>query len=118
MPADERDWSCVNIRHDGRHAQTTVWKPWRSPRLFHSWITFDREPLRHVHARVDFEHAKVTPRYCAAQRALQGLQGHDGVWLAGAHMHDIDGHESAVCSAVEVARRIASDSARLQTLVS
>jgi predicted NAD/FAD-binding protein len=116
MPAAERDWSCVNIRHDGRHAQTTVWKPWRSPRLFRSWITFDREPLQRVHARVDFEHAKVTPRYYAAQRALQHLQGHDGVWLAGAHMHDIDSHESAVCSAVEVARRVAPDSARWRTL--
>lgn len=40
MPPRERDWSIVNMRDDGTHAQSTMWKPGRGD-LFRSWVTFD-----------------------------------------------------------------------------
>lgn len=114
MPQDKRDWSVVNIRHDGRHAHMTVWKPWRAEQVFRSWFSYDREPPAHVHHLIEYEHPKVTPRYYAAQRALNTLQGSADVWLAGMHMHDIDSHESALCSGVNAARGLAPDAPRLR----
>jgi predicted NAD/FAD-binding protein len=116
MPADAQAWSIVNVRYDGTHAQTTVWKPWRSARLFRSWITYDAEMPDHVHALVTFEHARPTCRYFETQRALNALQGDAGVWLAGNYMHDVDNHESAVVSAIRVAERLAPAAPRLATL--
>lgn len=116
MPSDKRDWSVVNVRHDGRHAHTTVWKPWRGEQIFRSWITYDREPPDRVHALVEYDHPKVTPSYYAAQRALNTLQGHGNIWLAGLHMQDIDSHESALCSGLNVARELAPDAPRLKLL--
>jgi len=116
MPADERDWSIVNVRHDGRHAHSTVWKPWRGRRLFRSWLTFEEQVPEPLHELVVFDHPKPTPEYFALQRALGARQGEAGLWLAGVHMHDIDSHESALLSGVNVARRLAPDALRLQRL--
>ncbi len=114
MPKDKRHWSVVNIRHNGRHAHMTVWKPWRNEHVFRSWITYDSAPPSDVHHVIEYEHPKVTPDYYAAQRALQALQGNAGIWLAGMHMHDIDSHESALCSGVAVAHSLAPTAPRLR----
>jgi predicted NAD/FAD-binding protein len=116
MPADQRDWSIVNIRHDGRYAHTTVWKPWRGPRLFRSWLTFEQQVPEPLYERVEFDHPKPTPDYFAIQRALASQQGQAGIWLAGVHMHDIDSHESALVSGANVARRLAPQAPRLQRI--
>jgi predicted NAD/FAD-binding protein len=116
MPARREDWSTHNVRYNGKHAQATVWKPWRSPRVLRSWVTYDDKLPDRMHLLAHYDHAKVTPRYFEAQRALQAMNGERGVWLAGMHMHDIDSHESAVCSAVEVVKRLAADAPRLRVL--
>jgi predicted NAD/FAD-binding protein len=117
MPADERDWSIINVRHDGRHAQMTVWKPWRSKApVFRSWVTYDAELPRQVHHLVHYDHPKVTPTYFEVQRSLAGRQGQGNLWLAGMYTHDIDSHESALVSAVNVARRLDPDAPRLELL--
>jgi predicted NAD/FAD-binding protein len=117
MPARERDWSIVNVCYDGRHSQATVWKPWRSPRVFRSWLTYSEELPERMHALVHFDHAKVTPSYFRIQRELGTLQGRDQLWLAGVHMHDVDSHESAVCSALNVVQKLAPDAPRLSKLL-
>jgi predicted NAD/FAD-binding protein len=116
MPAREQDWSIVNVRHDGKHAHTTVWKPWRSQRVFRSWITYDESPPQHVHEIVTFDHPKATCEYFELQRALIAQQGDGGLWLAGMHMHDVDSHESAVRSAVNVVQRLDPNAPRLPRL--
>jgi hypothetical protein len=45
------------------------------------------------------------------------LQGRGQLWLAGAYLRDVDSHESAVLSAVHVARRLAPHAPRLQALL-
>lgn len=116
MPADRSAWSVVNIRSDGRHSQNSVWDPERGLPVFRSWVTYDQRMPQPVYAVATYEHGKVTPAYYAAQARLKALQGVGGVWLAGIYTDDADSHESAVHSAVVVARGLAPDSARLRSI--
>jgi predicted NAD/FAD-binding protein len=116
MPARPREWSIVNVRHDGRHAQMTVWKPWRAPRVFRSWVSYDARMPEPLHELIRFEHPAPTCSYFEIQRALGALQGQDGLWLAGMYMHDVDSHESALMSAVNVAERLDPAAPRLAML--
>jgi predicted NAD/FAD-binding protein len=64
-----------------------------------------------------YEHPFVDAEHFRAQKSLAELQGQSNLWFAGAHTHDIDSHESAVQSAVHVARRLAPGSRNLARLV-
>src|SRR5579859_4085856 len=115
MPAQEKNWSVVNVRYDGKHASSTVWHPTSSKRpIFRSWVTYDEELPSSPYALTTYEHAKVNPQYYQAQKHLQALQGCDNLWLVGLYMHDIDCHESAIVSAVKVAQQLAPDSTNLK----
>jgi predicted NAD/FAD-binding protein len=118
MPPDARDWSVFNLRHEGRYTHATVWKPWRTTGLpvFKSWVTFKDEPPETLYAQASYWHGRITPEYFAAQRALAELQGEHQLWFAGVYTHDVDCHESAILSAVKVARRLAPESSRLAQL--
>jgi predicted NAD/FAD-binding protein len=117
MPADERDWSIVNVRHDGRHAQTTVWKPWRSrSTVLRSWITYDERPPEPAYQITQFDHPKVNRAYFDVQRALAARPDGDSPFLAGMHTHDIDSHESALVSALHAVARLDPDAPRLAAL--
>ncbi|WP_158277252.1 FAD-dependent oxidoreductase [Serinibacter arcticus] len=116
MPADRSAWSVVNVRWDGAHAQNTVWGPGHSHDVFRSWVTFAEKLPEPLHPVVTYEHGKVTPTYFDAQRRLAEVQGGGGVWLAGPYTAGADSHESAVRSAVTVARALAPGSARLAAL--
>ena len=118
MPPQRRHWSTVNIRHDERYSQLSMWKPWKSTApVFKSWVTHDDTLPAHLHATATYFHPKVNAAYFAAQSALQAYQGQENIWLAGMYMHDIDCHESAVISGINVARQLAPNSARLRRLI-
>lgn len=116
MPADRSAWSVVNVRWDGRYSHNTVWGPWHEREVFRSWVTFSETLPKPLYAVATYEHGKVTPDYFDAQRRLAPLQGQGGVWLAGLYTAGADSHESAVRSAVTVARALAPGSARLAAL--
>jgi predicted NAD/FAD-binding protein len=117
MPAEEKHWSVVNLRYDGRYCQNTVWKQWKSARpIFRSWVTFDTHLPAALYAQVEYRHVKINLDYYHAQKNLIALQGHNQLWLAGLYMHDIDSHESAIMSAVNIARRLDPQSINLQKL--
>ncbi len=117
MPADERHWSVINIRHDGAQSLNTIWKPWASrATVFRSWINPDAplpDPLLNL---ATYHHPKVSPAYFDAQRAIGALQGRDGLWLVGMYLHDVDCQESAILSAIAVARRLGAAPGRLARL--
>jgi predicted NAD/FAD-binding protein len=118
MPADRRHWSVVNTRYDGRYSANTVWKSWKSRQpIFRSWVTFEPQLPEPLYALAEYDHAKVNAAYFAAQPRLAALQGRQGLWLAGAYLQDVDCHESAIRSAVDIARRLAPNAARLRQLV-
>ncbi|MEP7358482.1 MAG: FAD-dependent oxidoreductase [Anaerolineales bacterium] len=118
MPANRQHWSVVNTRFDGRHSANTVWKGWKSRQpIFRSWVTFEPHPPEPLYALARYEHPKVNAAYFAAQPRLAAIQGRQQLWLAGAYLQDVDCHESAILSAIDIARRLAPNSTRLRALV-
>lgn len=117
MPPQRRHWSVVNIRYDGEYSQCSVWRPWKSDApVFKSWVTHDTALPEPLYATVRYLHPRVDTSYFALQAKLQALQGRNNLWLAGMYMADVDCHESAVLSAVNVASHLAPRSDRLQSL--
>jgi predicted NAD/FAD-binding protein len=117
MPRDRRHWSVVNIRSDGRYSHTTSWKPWRGqPPVFKSWVTYSSALPDPLYSLVTYQHPWVDSAYFQTQQQIRAMQGQKGVWFAGMYTHDIDCHESAVQSAVRVARALSPKSSRLTAL--
>ena len=118
MPADRKHWSVVNTRYDGHHSANTIWKGWKTRQpVFRSWVTFEPHLPEPLYAQAHFEHPKVNAAYFDAQPRLAAAQGRQQLWLAGAYLQDVDCHESAILSAVNIARRLAPHSARLRQLM-
>ena len=114
MPLDRRHWSVINIRHDGAQSLNTVWKPWASRAARLPELDRREAPLPEpLFSLATYHHPKVSPAYFEAQRTIAPLQGRDGLWLAGMYLHDVDCHESAILSAVDVARRVGAAPDRL-----
>jgi predicted NAD/FAD-binding protein len=118
MPPDEKHWSVFNIRWRQERSLSTVWRQQReSIPVFKSWVDRDAplpEPLYHL---TSYQHPLVTVDYFQAQQRLAELQGRRNLWFAGVYTHDIDSHESAIQSAIYVARRLAPSSRNLSRLL-
>lgn len=124
MPPEKSDWAVVNIRYDGKTiAATSFYKPWLtgSVDIFRSNITYDLqagngfpEPL---YALAQYWHPQVDVDYFHVQEAVQTVNGNRNLWFAGIYTYDEDSHESAICSAIEVAKRLAPSSIRLNQLL-
>jgi predicted NAD/FAD-binding protein len=118
MPAQEKYWSVVNIRYDGTNSANTIWKSWKSHKpIFKSWVTHETDMPEPLYGIATYYHPKVNLNYFQAQQSLNGVQGRNNLWLAGMYMYDIDCHESAIMSAINVARRLEPQSARLKQLL-
>jgi predicted NAD/FAD-binding protein len=117
MPRNPRDWSVLNVRFDPSWSAATMWKAWTARGVFRSWVTREPHLPEPLYALRTYQHVLPDPGYFRAQRALAALQGEDGLWLAGVYTHDVDCHESAIASAVSVARRLARDAPNLRRLV-
>jgi predicted NAD/FAD-binding protein len=118
MPTDRRAWSLVNTRYDGRHSSYTIYKPWLSPQrsIFKSWVTYDTQLPENRYATTQYLHAKVNRAYFKTQQALPAYQGQNNLWFGGLYTHDVDCHESAIMSGVNIARQIEPQSTRLKKL--
>jgi predicted NAD/FAD-binding protein len=117
MPRDRGDWSVVNVRHEGRRAVLTEWSGMdQGAPVFRSFSA--REPVAadRIHRVEAFKHPIVTPAHYAVQRDLAALQGRAGVWAAGLYTRDVDNHESALASAMSVARALAPAAHNLRAL--
>jgi uncharacterized protein len=117
MPAREKDWSVFNIRWDGQRSLSTIWRHQvgENP-VFRSWIP-NGNPTSPLYHLATYCHPLIDPEHFRAQELLDRLQGRRNLWFAGAYTHDIDSHESAILSAIRVARELASESANLKWLV-
>lgn len=119
MPHDKRAWSLVNTRYDGRHSSFSIYKPWLSPQraIFKSWVTYESQLPDKLYATTTYLHGKVNRAYFETQQALSQYQGQNNLWFAGLYTNDVDCHESAIMSGVNIARHIAPHSTRLQQLI-
>ena len=118
MPENSAHWSVVNTRYDAKHSSNTIWKKWKSKQpIFRSWVTYDAalpDALHHVRT---YDHPKINLNYFRAQKNLLPQQGENNLWLAGLYMHDIDSHESALMSAVNIAQKLDPSSGNLKKLL-
>ena len=117
MPADRADWSAYNATVDGDWCEATMWfGAIRGVEVFKSWATHRREPPRQVVTSHDFRHALITPDFLRAQTALAEVSGQAGLYFAGSHTTDVASQESALLSALRVARRLAPTAPNLARL--
>jgi predicted NAD/FAD-binding protein len=127
---DPRSWLLANVGVEGANgggtdarSELSVWlgasmaetsgKPLE---LFKSWTTHRGRAPRETLLERTFHHTIKTPAMMAAARRLQGWQGREGLWLAGCFTSGVDLQESALCSAMEVARTLSPSSPRLRGL--
>jgi predicted NAD/FAD-binding protein len=59
----------------------------------------------------------MTPAYYRAQFELKKYNGEDNLWFTGSYTQDIDSHESGICSAIDVAKKLNPNSANLRSLL-
>ncbi|ASU79414.1 hypothetical protein CDG81_15235 [Actinopolyspora erythraea] len=108
----------VSADRDGNHwAETSTWYgPITGENVFKSWITHRSHRPESVIAEREYRHPVPTVDHVAAQRALLEWQGSDGLYCVGSWTVDVDSQESAVRSAVSVARELAPEGDRLRRL--
>lgn len=117
MPPRREDWAIVNYTLDDAAAFLTEWCGHRERSdVFRTWLVPGREPPQDVCYRQRFRHLVVTPKSAAAHRELERLQGAGGLWAVGMYVTDVDVQESAVRSALAVARQLAPKSRNLRRL--
>lgn len=117
MPANPHDWSLCNVFHEGDRAWLSVWSGWRQRLpIFRTWLQPGGAVPRALHYRADFHHLIVTPQSFALQQQIAAQQGHAGLWVVGMYTVDTDSHESALMSALPVARVLAPASPNLRRL--
>ncbi|WP_165975940.1 FAD-dependent oxidoreductase [Actinomadura rubrisoli] len=115
MPAVRRHWSVVNLEvHDGWAEASNWYGPVHGAQVFKSWITYRDAPPADLIASRSFDHLVVTPAAVRARARLSERQGQGGIYHAGSHLTGIDSQESAVGSAIDVARRIDPAGRRLK----
>lgn len=122
MPKESDDWSVSNIFNDGIRGHLTIYKYWKSKLpIFRSWIFPDSSGFkmpRPLYSLDRYYHAQVNADYFTAQEVIFAQQGVRNLWLAGIYTQGIDSHESAVKSALDIARKIAPHSKRIKELES
>jgi predicted NAD/FAD-binding protein len=119
MPQRRSDWSVYNAMFDGTRCEATIWARGHGEiEYFKSWVTFAREMPRDIYSLHDFRHPVPTPGFYRAQAQLRPRNGRDNLWFVGSYTQDIDSHESGLCSALELARRLNPGSANLRKLTS
>jgi predicted NAD/FAD-binding protein len=124
MPTRRRHWSAYNVRVDGGFAEGSVWygalrppAPGGGPlSLFKSWATARSAPPADEILRRAFRHPLVTPAFLGLQDRLAAFQGTAGVFFAGSYTHEVDSQETALVSAMNVARAIAPAAPNLLAL--
>jgi len=125
MPPNPEDWRQANIRYDGKNAELTTYKSWLSDTpIFRSWLTYDVRPPgdkggpmpNPLYALIKYRHPITDHNYFEVQKAIEPLQGNDGIWFAGMWTFDNDSHESAIVSAMKIAEKISPNTARLKIL--
>lgn len=112
MHRDRRHWSAYNAIVADGWCEGSVWLgAIRGPHpdggawdVFKSWATGRREEPREILAEAEYRHPLVTPAHIAAQARIAARQGRDGLWFAGSWTQDVDLQETALLSALSVAR--------------
>jgi len=114
MPAAPAYWSSYNADISGESCEGSIWYGALRPvpaggqplSLFKSWATERSQPPAQPAFHQPFLHPLITPAFIEAGRQLATLQGRAGVWFAGSYTGEVDSQETALTSAMNVARNL------------
>lgn len=126
MPENPENWSIANIAFDGKHSALTICKPhMKEMDVYRSWIRYqiqgqlkEHELPTPLYALKFFYHPKPNPAYFETQKILAQTLGQNNLWIAGFYTTSIDSHNSAILSAIAIAKKLAPRSKRLVYLMS
>lgn len=120
MHKDQSYWSAYNAKKNDGSCEGSVWYgQYRkgsdgSPlALFKSWALNRKLQPTMLLAERSFRHPLITPSVIDATRNLLSWQGTHGLWFAGQYTTGVDLQETALYSALRVARRACQNSRRL-----
>jgi predicted NAD/FAD-binding protein len=124
MPANRRDWCSHNAAVDGDTCEASMWlgsfrtnpRTGQPVQLFKSWASNRRKEPADVLAEQVFLHASLTPGTLRATQELERWQGFKGLHFAGQFTTLTDLQETALFSAMSVARTLSPTSRSLQAL--
>jgi predicted NAD/FAD-binding protein len=120
----DRDfWTAYNGEVNGGECEGSVWLGAIQPKLpngnkvdvFKSWVN-ERPAPKQILLQRTFQHPLITPAENQAIRALNGVQGYNGLYFSGQHTTGMDSQEACVWSAMQVAAQLAPSSATLASL--
>jgi predicted NAD/FAD-binding protein len=122
--ADRAHWTAYNAGVEGAQCEGSAWigalhDPLPSGAtvdVFKSWATRRRVDPRRILLKRGFKHPLITPRAIVAARALRRFQGRHGLYFSGAYTTGSDLQETALYSAMEVARAMAPAGPKLVSL--
>jgi predicted NAD/FAD-binding protein len=122
-PSDPSHRSFLNCDHHGGFCEATMWMadviagppPATAAKLWKSWTTHRPQPSQVLYETA-FEHQLPTPASLHAQFGLKLLQGLGGLWFAGGYLYPYDSQETALRSAMRVARGLGASSPRSDLL--
>jgi predicted NAD/FAD-binding protein len=124
VQADRANWAAYNAGVDGRECEGSAWlgalhEPLpmgRTVDVFKSWATRrDADPSAILLER-RFKHPLIARGSLRAARRLRRLQGRGGLHFSGQYTTGMDLQESAVYSAMQVARALAPGGTKLAAL--
>jgi predicted NAD/FAD-binding protein len=121
---DRNFWAVYNGGIDGAECEGSVWyggihgklPSGATVNIFKSWAHHRRADPTNILFERRFRHPLITPEVVRATRSLQAFQGRNGLYFSGQHTTGMDLQESAVYSAMKVAKAIAPNSANLASL--
>ncbi|PWU02176.1 MAG: hypothetical protein C5B51_21375 [Terriglobia bacterium] len=123
-PANPDYWSFFNAAITGGFCEASMWladvlavpPPETAAKLWKSWITHRTQQPTQVLYQAQFRHMFPTPATLQSQNNLLAMQGQSSIWFAGGYTRPYDSQETALVSAIDIAKRMLGDSARTRAL--
>ena len=117
--SDRSNWAAYNAGLNGSNCEGSAWLgalQETSVHVFKSWAQRRRADPNRILLERRFKHPLITRSTIEAARALRPLQGRRGLYFSGQYTTGMDLQESAVYSAMQVAKALAPDSRTLASL--
>ena len=120
MHRDRGNWAAYNAGVNGANCEGSAWlgalQEGTPVQVFKSWATRRRADPKDILLERRFKHPLITRSSIKAARALRPLQGRKGLYFSGQYTTGMDLQESAVYSAMQVAKALAPGSPTLASL--
>jgi predicted NAD/FAD-binding protein len=120
---DRRHWAAYNAGITGKSCEGSAWlgalqesASGADVHVFKSWAQRRRADPKHILFERRFKHPLITRSTIEAARALRPLQGRHGLYFSGQYTTGMDLQESALYSAMQVAKALAPGSGTLASL--